>query len=127
MPLVWAHAEFLKLLAASACGHPCERLRVVEERYGEARAAQTWHWRPDVPFDRLPPNRDLIIEDCQPFMLHFGFDGWLRSADRDAEALSFGMYGVRLPSASLAARTLEFTRRIGDQWEGHNHKIELEQ
>ena len=127
MPLVWAHAEFLKLLAASACGHPCERLRAVEERYRNARAAQAWHWRPGVPFDRLPPNRDLIIEDSEPFTLHFGVDGWSQSADRDAEALGFGMYGLRFPSASLTGKTFEFTRRIAGQWEGHDHKIAMRQ
>jgi glucoamylase len=125
MPLVWAHAEFLKLLAASACGHPCERLRVVEERYGATCAAKAWHWRPEVSFERLPADRDLIIEDGQPFAIHFGFDGWSNAGDLDAQALSFGMYGLRFSSASLAGRTFEFTRRIAGQWEGRDHKIEI--
>ena len=34
MPLVWAHAEFLKLLSAREHGRPVELLQAVEKRYG---------------------------------------------------------------------------------------------
>ena len=34
MPLLWAHAEFLKLLIARESGRPVELLQVVEQRYG---------------------------------------------------------------------------------------------
>jgi len=38
MPLLWAHAEFLKLLVAHEAGRPVELLRLAERRYGGSRA-----------------------------------------------------------------------------------------
>ena len=35
-PLVWAHAEYVKLLRSAADGRPFDRISVVEERYGVA-------------------------------------------------------------------------------------------
>jgi glucoamylase len=126
MPLVWAHAEFLKLLAGRAGGRPCERLRVVEERYRDARAAETWHWRADTPFMTLPARRNLLIEEARPFTLHYGFDGWHDAADIDADDLGLGMYGVRFPAALLAAAgEIEFTRRFGAEWEAVNYAIAI--
>ena len=126
MPLVWAHAEFLKLLVARESGRPLELLRVVENRYRDAREASTWHWRRDTPFARLPPTRDLLIEDTRPFVLHCGFDGWQRSFDRASEPLGFEMQGVRLPAGDLApAATLNFTRRFADAWEGVDYEIRI--
>jgi glucoamylase len=49
MPLVWAHAEFLKLLSATATGSPVELLDVVKARYGgESPRAATWFWRDSI-------------------------------------------------------------------------------
>jgi glucoamylase len=126
MPLVWAHAEFLKLLMARHCNRPCERLPPVEDRYRQPRVASTWHWRLDTPVARLPPGRDLLIEDARPFALRYGFDGWQRTSERDAELAGCAMYGVRIPAAALvAADVINFTRRFGDAWEGTNYAIAL--
>lgn len=48
MPLVWAHAEFLKLLAARGQGRPLELLASVERRYGAA-ALKPWSGTGDAP------------------------------------------------------------------------------
>src|SRR3546814_3955026 len=54
MPLVWAHAEFLKLLPARQQGRPLELLASVERRYDPRRpVAAVWHWRRSEPFERL--------------------------------------------------------------------------
>ena len=46
MPLVWAHAEFVKLLRARGTGRPLEMLEAVRARYDGLRPrADTWHWR----------------------------------------------------------------------------------
>ncbi len=124
MPLAWAHAEFLKLFVARESRRPCERLRVVEERYRTERPAGAWHWRPETPIERLPRGRDLIIEAPRPFTLRFGVDGWANVVERDAVPLGLGMSGVRLAAAALAHwREINFTRRFGDTWEGQDYAI----
>ncbi len=111
MPLVWAHAEFVKLAFARDAGRPLELLDAVAERYRGARPqAACWHWRDALPFDALPRGRAVQIERPAPFTLHLGFDGWTAPRDRPAAALPFGMYGVRLDPDELDGHTtLEFT------------------
>jgi len=127
MPLVWAHAEFLKLLSARAQGRPVEILNVVRERYdGRPPRAGTWYWRAEVPISTLPQDRSLVIEDRHPFVLHFGLDGWDAPRDRATQLLGLGMFGVRLDASELrGVRELRFTRfdPSTDRWEGRDHII----
>ena len=129
MPLVWAHAEFLKLLLARGRGRPIELLDVVRERYHAAPPkAATWFWRAEVPIAILPPDRSVVIEDTEPFVLHFGRDGWGSSEDRSARPTGLGLFGVRLDHADLrGAREVRFTRfyPAADRWEGQDHLIAL--
>jgi glucoamylase len=132
MPLLWSHAEFLKLLIARERRRPIELLQAVEQRYlssgqqSAARAAAAWHWRDEVPVLQLEAGRALLIEDRTEFMLHFGFDGWQRIEQRAAVAQPFGLWAVRLSAAELAgAAELNFTRRYEDQWEGVDQRVAL--
>jgi glucoamylase len=133
MPLVWAHAEFIKLLCARQQKRPLELLRCVETHLqdnaarGRTRTA-SWHWRTDTPFDVLPAERDLLIEMDKPFVLHMGFDGWQTIEDRPSAPLAFGRHGVRLSRAELAGRSvLDFTRFFVDEakWEGRDYSIKV--
>ncbi len=127
MPLVWAHADFLKLLVAEADGRPSELLDEVKSRYdGKVPQAAQWHWRENSPFSTMPAGRQLLIEAAEPFVLRFGFDGWTRIAEREAKAGRFGMYGVLLGPDDLGdASSIEFTFRSPDKdaWEGRNHSV----
>jgi glucoamylase len=127
MPLVWAHAEFLKLLRARADKRPLELLKCVEVHVRHKTPdAGTWHWRSDTQFDTLPANRDLLIEAEQPFVLHMGFDGWQSVEDRTSAPLPFGRHGVRLARAGLAGRaSLDFTLNRGGVWDGSDYHIRL--
>jgi len=128
MPLVWAHAEFLKLLIARESGRPAELLQAVEQRYrGPApHRAKTWHWRDEVPIEQLERGRHLRIEDREAFTLHMGFDGWQHIQERAAAAEAFGMWSVVLDASELAGYAqLDFTRRYGTSWENIDHIVSL--
>lgn len=128
MPLLWTHAEFLKLLVARDRGQPIEQLRSVTSRYAAVKVAQAaaWHWRDDVPVLQLEAGRDLLIEDRLPFTLHLGFDGWHSVRDEVAALQPFGLWGVRLSHTELAGyMDLDFTRHYASGWEGTNHRVEL--
>jgi glucoamylase len=129
MPLVWAHAEFLKLLCARQQKRPLELLSSVETHVRDRAARSgTLHWRADTPAVELPSDRDLLVEDEKPFRLHFGFDGWHDVQDQPSTPLPFGLYGVRLTRAALArGGVLDFTRYFIDEarWEGTDQHIRL--
>ena len=144
MPLVWAHAEFLKLMVARERGQPVEWLASVEQHFGQrpvahpgeprprrtqaaTGGASIWHWRDEVPIARLPADRILIVEDRVPFTLHLGFDGWQRVEDRPAQPGAFGVWSVALTVQELAAaQELNFTRRYASGWEGRDYSVSLE-
>ena len=131
MPLVWAHAEFIKLLWAREHGEAFETLNSVRERYIGGAPAQlakpkTRFWRTQAPAGELPEGLDLVIEDAQPFTLHLGYDGWQQAHDLTARAQPFGMWGVRIRAAELRRfRTFEFTRLIDGGWEAQTHTVYL--
>jgi glucoamylase len=156
MPLLWAHAEFLKLLVARELGRPVELLQAVQCRYagtsptstpgaspsgtgaspsgtgaspvGAPQPLATHHWRSEVPLVGLPHARDLLIEDRRPFSLHFGFDGWQRIEDRAAQPQPFGLWAVRLTATELSrASELNFTRCYARGWENVDHRVGLGQ
>jgi glucoamylase len=129
MPLVWAHAEFLKLLVARQHRRPLELLDAVEEHLSEKPTDRgTWHWRPDLPFDALPKHRELLVDLPAPFVLHLGFDGWQDAQDRKSTPLPLGRHGVRLSAGDFADHTtLDLTLYwIEDgRWEGHDYHVRL--
>jgi glucoamylase len=129
MPLVWAHAEFLRLLVAREQGRPVECLDVVWDRYrGHAPTAEVWYWRDQVPFEVLPAQRGIVVEARQPFRLHAGVDGWKRTFDCESSPLGLGMHGVRVDLLDRRpAGELNFTRFFpGDgRWEGTDHRVHL--
>jgi glucoamylase len=126
MPLLWSHAEFLKLLIAREEGRPLELLQCVAQRYGGSQASHplAWHWRRELPVVNIPRGLALLIEDRCPFSLHVGFDGWQRIQDRDAQPQPFGIWSVHLTADELAhCRQVDFTRHFADCWEGANYRV----
>ncbi|GHF44221.1 glucoamylase [Deinococcus metalli] len=127
MPLVWAHAEFLKLLIARHSGRPAELLASVEERYATPRPAAEWRWRNETPFTVLPAGRALTVESPVPFTLHVGWDGWQDVQDVEAAPGSFGVWLVRLGRDALTGRgSVQFTRRFESGWEGTDHHVSVQ-
>ena len=125
MPLVWGHSELIKLAWLRATKQPVEQLHAVTSRYhGQTPTPTVTFWRTAVPVLELPPRRDLVIEDTQPFVLHHGHDGWQDVQDRTSAPLGFGMHGVRFTAAELDGwSSLQFRRRYPDNWDPHGDQV----
>ncbi len=115
MPLVWAHAEFLKLLCAKSSGRPVEMLDAVLERWNRnAPEAQTWFWRPTSPFDSAPQGRDLRFEADQRFALTYEIDD-SDAVTTQAEPGLFDLYGVSISGRATTRATMcRFTLSLCD-------------
>lgn len=128
MPLVWAHAEVIKLVSIIATGEPIERLPAVAARYLKPSSPSQAHWREQAPCQNVEHTMPLVIEGDEPFRLHLGVDGWQKPIDLDSEPLGFGLHGVRVDAGRLGAQhSLEFTRHFADNrgWEGHDWRVWL--
>ena len=127
MPLMWSHAEFLKLMVARQTKRPVELLESVRKRYGRRMPkAKNTRWRNETPVAGLAAGRTLLVEDRRPFTLHFGFDGWQGVADIHAVPLPFGLWGVAIgPDLTSGHSELNFTRRYSERWEGADHTVAI--
>ena len=127
MPLVWAHAEFIRLLFAMGAHCAVERLETVLARYDRTRPqAERWHWRESSPFDVAPAGRIILIEHDEPFALHYGFDGWRDPVDAASAPTAFGLHGVTLdPFEIRRAGALDFTFYFParDAWRKRDFRI----
>jgi glucoamylase len=127
MPLVWAHAEFIKLCYSRALGHPVDRPATTWDRYhGSAPNIDYDIWGPNYRPRRLRAGSKLTIALNAPASVHWGVDGWTQVQDVDTRDTGLGVHIVDLPVAGLAAgQTIRFTFRWRetDSWEGADHEV----
>lgn len=127
MPLNWAHAELVKLIYAQESGKPIERLDVVYQRYVKQPIPPTVrHWRDYLSCDTLPTGMALLIEAREPFVLHYGFDGWQRVQEKNSTPLGLGIYGICLKAEELTGEILQFSRRFDSHgWEQQDWQLNI--
>ncbi|WDR02668.1 glycoside hydrolase family 15 protein [Devosia algicola] len=129
MPLVWAHGEFLKLLACITTERPTELLDDVDTRYGGTiPEAEVWHWRETSPFQSVPKGRGINIEATEPFILHHSLDDWHHKDDSKSAPGPFGMHILALTKDQLAEfDELKFTFFYPDRdaWRQKDFAIQL--
>jgi glucoamylase len=127
MPLVWAHAEYVKLLRSATDKRVFDRVDAVAERYATPRARGTVEvWRRDRQVARMEAKRRLRVESEECFALRWSADGWKTVQTTQATAVdSCGFYADAVPGA---AERLEFTLYwpVRGQWEGQNYSVMVE-
>ncbi|MEO5800166.1 MAG: glucan 1,4-alpha-glucosidase [Gemmatimonadales bacterium] len=127
MPLVWAHAEYVKLLRSlrdgAIFGTPPQPLA----RYGTGEMPEAhFPWGFNLKARTMPQGRGLRVTVLAPALLRWSLDGWATSHDTPTQESGFGTSFVDLPTASLASGSVvEFTMqwRENDRWEGENFTL----
>jgi glucoamylase len=111
MPLVWAHAEFIKLAASIRRGYPVDRPAAAWLRYqGEIPAPARAHWTraAKVATIRRGQSLRLVLEGAHA--VRWSHDEWASSSDIETRAGMLGLQVADLPTAALAAgTTIRFT------------------
>ncbi|HEX3721914.1 MAG TPA: glycoside hydrolase family 15 protein, partial [Nitrolancea sp.] len=130
MPLVWAHAEFLKLMASMMEGAPVDRPAPVWERYHGERPTVPWFaWRFNQQVRTIPAGKQLRLEVTAPARVRWcdGGPDWHDAETRDTE---LGIHLVDLPTTELAAGTtitFTFFWTERNSWEGRNFEVGVDQ
>jgi glucoamylase len=127
MPLVWAHAEYLKLRRSLRDGTvydlpPQTRQRYVVERVRSPLAL----WRFNHKTQSMAAGRRLRIQTLAAAMVHWSADGWRSSNDVDTRDTGLGEFFVDLPTDALApGAEIVFTFRWleAHRWEGVDFRI----
>lgn len=111
MPLVWAHAEYLKLHRSIRDGRVFDMPPQAVERY-IVRDTPARHaiWRFNHKCRAVPAGRILRLELLAPATVHWGLNGWHDVQDRATEADVLGVHVCDLAVQHLPAGSrVDFT------------------
>jgi glucoamylase len=128
MPLIWAHAEHVKLLRSLRDGRVFDMPPEPMQRYQEQGVTANFVvWR----FDRrrqTVAGKNLRIEVLEPGRIHWSSDGWRTIHDNPTQDTGLGVHLFDLPAAALApGTTIVFTLYWPQQerWEGTDFSVEV--
>ncbi len=129
MPLVWAHAEYVKLLRSLRDGRVFDTPPQTVERYVKGNPGTTLHpWRFNHRCRTLPVGRTLRLEVLAPAMVRWTLDGWRTAHDSATRDVGLGLHLVDLPTGALpAGGAVDFTFRWTevDRWEDTDFRVEV--
>ena len=127
MPLVWAHAEFLKLAASRRAERPFDRPASVWERYhGERPPLTRVIWAEQAAVNEVPEGCALTIALREPGAVRWGLDGWQDVREQDTVANPLGLHVVEIDRQRLrAGRRVDLTYRSGTGWVGRDFCVQV--
>ena len=129
-PLVWAHAEYVKLRRSIRDGKVFDQPPQTVQRYlVEKPSRQIFGWRFNNKTRSVPRNKTLRIELLNPGLVHWSIDGWTTSQDTKTRDTGLGTHVLDLPTASLPAGsevTFTFYWPLESRWEGTDFAVSVE-
>ena len=136
-PLVWAHAEYIKLLRSVADGKVFDTIPVVADRYAVPVGKRTFRSEVDIfqvarPIVHVNGGMTLRIVDAHRFNVTYTLDDWTTVQEASSKAVGFPGSFVDISTPILApgeTRKLIFTMYwparpdTADHWLGRNMEI----
>jgi glucoamylase len=128
MPLMWAHAEYIKLLRSAADGKVFDFIPQVASRYitgPKPRRIELWK------HDRQPRSMRagslLRIQAKDPFILHWTRDEWSTVVETSSTMTPLGFTHADIEIAMDQTAPIRFTFRWRDpeRWEGRDYTIAI--
>jgi glucoamylase len=104
MPLVWAHAEYIKLLRSMHDGHVFDTPPQPVQRYQKAKVTLPFgFWRFNHKVRNIPKGKKLRVEVLSPTTVHWSVDNWKTAVDTKTLDTGLGVYVADLPTEELPA------------------------
>jgi len=134
VPLVWAHAEYLKLLRSALDGKVFDRIDPVYARYCEPEGRKSQRTDLEVftfrrPIQRVNGGGALRILDDNRFAVAWSIDGWKTTHMTQSRDLGSAGFSADISTAQAAAGgELSWTLQWTDQgrWLGYNLTIKID-
>jgi glucoamylase len=129
MPLMWAHAEYIKLLRSVSDGRVFDLVPEVSGRYISApRNRQSFEvWKHNRQVRRVKNGHTLRIQVPAPFRLHWTCDEWHTAKDTPSTGTTLGIEFVDIPIAAAQRAPARFTFfwTKTNAWEGRDYLVEI--
>ena len=129
MPLLWAHAEYIKLLRSAADETVYESVPEVVERYQRPNRAPATHmvWSFGHPEHVCRPGEAVRLVANTAFEVRWSCDGWLSVFSIQSAPSRLGVHFADLKDVKAESKSIVFTFYWADsaRWEGANFTIEI--
>lgn len=130
MPLVWAHAEHVKLCRSLRDGRVFDTPPQTVRRYlVDAVGSPLAVWRANQKVRGIPAGKILRVELPAPAVVHWSPDNWQTIHDDPTRDTGLGMHVADLPTAELApGAAIVFTLRWteANRWENTDVLVKVE-
>ncbi|HXG65954.1 MAG TPA: glucan 1,4-alpha-glucosidase [Blastocatellia bacterium] len=104
MPLVWAHAEYIKLRRSLRNGRIFDMPRQTVERYLINNIGSPYAvWRFNNKCSTMPVGRTLRLETLEPALVHWSADHWQTTQDTRTRDTGLGVQIADLPTEKVSA------------------------
>jgi glucoamylase len=127
MPLVWAHAEYVKLTRSLQDGNVFDTPPQTRKRYIESQTVSPYaSWRFNNKARTIRAGKRLRIETQARAVVHWTTEGWRTANDSDTTDTTLGIWLADLPTESLAFGAeiqLTFYWPDAGRWEGTNYCV----
>jgi glucoamylase len=126
MPLVWAHAEYVKLARSAADGRVFDFIPAVANRYGKRRSEtppEIWKFNRQV--SRLAAGRTVRIQADAPFRLRWTLTEWQQVHDTPSQPTGVGpeFVDLQVPATQQSPVRFTFFWPQAARWEGRDFQI----
>ncbi len=129
MPLVWAHAEYVKLLRSLADGAVFDMPPHTVRRYAKGnQQARCRPWRPDCPVREVPAGQSLRLDLPEAAVVLYTRDAWRTQAEVDTRDTGLGLFVAEISTDGMKeGESVVFTWRdpLGGAWHGSNHEVAI--
>ncbi len=129
MPLVWAHAEYIKLLRSLRDGRVFDTPPQTLERYVRGKAESTLViWSFNHKCKTMSQSMSLRIELLAPATVHWSHNGWSEVHDTQTKDSGLGLHYADLQTEKISAgSSIAFTFYWPDakRWEGTDFEIRI--
>jgi len=129
-PLLWAHAEYVRLYRSAREGKVVVSIDPAYERYvkgnGDRKPVEVWKFNRQVPIVRA--GTLLRIQAGAPFLLHWTNDEWQDAADSRSNATEVGVDFVDIPLSEGQRAPIRFTFLWAEEnrWEGRDYVVRVD-
>ena len=130
MPLMWAHAEYIKLLRSVSDGQVFDFIPEVADRYIKNRKSCTALeiWKPNRQVCTVKKGYTLRIQAPASFRLRWSEYDWQRVEDTPSCPTALGIHylDIPVPSAQRAPIRFTFFWTSENRWEGRDYEVNVQ-
>ena len=127
MPLMWAHAEYIKLLRSVRDAKVFDRIPIVADRFLPAGSTRRRMevWKPNRQPAAVAPGSTLRIQAPAAFRLRLTCDDWKSSSEVASSSTALRVQFVDVPIAASQRAPIRFTFFWTQEarWEGRDYQV----